>query len=431
MAGPIYDRMAASGIGSVLADMSEKRQQRAILEQQKQREEAAMRSQVLVAYMQNPSERTYAAAQAAGVQLPTWQPTPQEAFTNRFYSDAASGMASGQAATFDPAYAAVADPKLAAAKPFMDYAGRRFNYANAGTLPPEVFGAQLTEDKVVPTGYEAGQLTETNRHNVSTETETSRHNRVGEGFEGQRTAAQTFKDRLQAALYGENTRQARNPASGYTAAHAVKGGSAAASPENTQEVEALAKQLASGQITFSNVPKELRPAVSALIEQRGEMIVPDSYRKQTQALNGGYAALDKLEEALTKYEKAQGGAKILALRELQNQTSAFTRTLGRAMGEKGVFTDPDKADFERMLSPGTVPTIVSPEWARTYLGNARGFLDSIQKRNESYFNSMQSGGGGKAYDAETEQRISAVAKQFFNGDRNAAVKALRERGKIQ
>ena len=51
------------------------------------------------------------------------------------------------------------------------------------------------------------------------------------------------------------------------------------------------------------------------------------------------------------------------------------------MGEKGVFTDQDNANFKKLLGPGLVLSTTDPQLAHKQIGDIRGLLDQVTERN--------------------------------------------------
>ena len=75
-------------------------------------------------------------------------------------------------------------------------------------------------------------------------------------------------------------------------------------------------------------------------------------------------AVDAVKQGVAEFQKTSlmhPIDKAMAGVRLNNTMTALSRTVGRNMGEKGVFTDQDKADFTKFLGPGIIFSTLAPE----------------------------------------------------------------------
>ena len=114
--------------------------------------------------------------------------------------------------------------------------------------------------------------------------------------------------------------------------------------------------------------------VTGILNRQSGEIMPVGGGQRTAAVpQGEFGKLDEGVAALTAIDAVKQGIeefqktslmdpidKAMAGMRLNNTATALSRTVGRNMGEKGVFTDQDKADFTRFLGPGIVLSTLSP-----------------------------------------------------------------------
>lgn len=105
-------------------------------------------------------------------------------------------------------------------------------------------------------------------------------------------------------------------------------------------------------------------------------------RAELQQTLAAETVLDKFEKTLAEWLNDKSVANGIRLRA---QREAFSRLLGRALGEKGVFTDYDKADFARVLGPGLVLSTADPQLAYQQIEDIRTLLNDIKKRKSELY----------------------------------------------
>lgn len=72
---------------------------------------------------------------------------------------------------------------------------------------------------------------------------------------------------------------------------------------------------------------------------------------------------------------------------LTNSVQAMSRTVGRSLGEKGVFTDADKADFATYLNPGSLISAASPDYALKQFQSAKKLMARAMGQTAKTFQS--------------------------------------------
>jgi hypothetical protein len=233
----IYDRMANSGLDSVLADMQQNRQRRQVMEEQQRRHDEAMKAQYLQSLMAGqPYERRVAIAKQYGIAAPEYVPNEQETAA-RALAERQRGIVEGW--TPDKFQSDTAAMTLVTDK--------TPNQSTSETMRDRSY---MSPDDFIKKLRIGGGL-DMSAQQRGTLDETIRHNKVGEGFEGQKTAAQAFRDyaagkhsNAQTGYAGAQTEtevQKRTPGSDFNKAHvervagaatATAGAKAAANPAN-------------------------------------------------------------------------------------------------------------------------------------------------------------------------------------------------------
>jgi hypothetical protein len=150
-------------------------------------------------------------------------------------------------------------------------------------------------------------------------------------------------------------------------------------PGNTTDpVESFAEQVLSNQLEITAVPSKLRPLVSMHIANSGGIIIPKPLQTKLMQFTEAREAVDTIYDSIEAYQQARGVNKVWAAHKTSSTVSALTRLVGRSLGEKGVFTDADKADFTRLLSPGTVLTLTSPDRAQAWVKQVEALMNRVE-----------------------------------------------------
>lgn len=161
-----------------------------------------------------------------------------------------------------------------------------------------------------------------------------------------------------------------------------------------EDAKNFAGRVATGEMTIGEVPRDSRAAV--LRSLGSSKIIPAKIRGELGGMNAAEAATDQFEKTLTQYLNSKSPADAIRLRA---QREGFTRILGRALGEKGVFTDYDKADFARVLGPGLIISTASPELAYQQIQDVRDLLNGVRQRKlEGYFKTFSNKPGTDPFD---------------------------------
>ena len=145
-------------------------------------------------------------------------------------------------------------------------------------------------------------------------------------------------------------------------------------------VESFTEQVLTNQLEFSAIPAKLKPLVSLKIAQRGGVIVPEKLQGKLMQFTEAKEAVDTVQHAIADYQKAEGTEAVWALYNLNSKIDGLTRIVGRALGEKGVFTDADKADFKKLMSPGVMLTLANPDRASKWVGEVNGILGRVENQ---------------------------------------------------
>lgn len=143
-------------------------------------------------------------------------------------------------------------------------------------------------------------------------------------------------------------------------------------------IASMAEQVLTKQIEFSAVPAKLKPLVSLEIAQNGGVIVPQTLQSKLMQFTEAREAVDTIYDSLESYIKSEGTGALWAGYSYKAKVDALTRLVGRSLGEKGVFTDADKADFTKILSPGTILSLTNPERAQSWVREVEGIMNRVE-----------------------------------------------------
>ena len=112
-------------------------------------------------------------------------------------------------------------------------------------------------------------------------------------------------------------------------------------------------------------------------------------------------SIDEIEGALGRFKQASWFTspmeKGLAANELRSKVSGLSTSIGRTLGERGVFTDADRATFKQILNPGLVLTDLAPEEADKRLNDLRNFVNYVKEKKIKSYQMVNPGtvfGGG-------------------------------------
>jgi hypothetical protein len=207
---------------------------------------------------------------------------------------------------------------------------------------------------------------------------------------------------------------------------ANKGTTAAAGGGTPEaELDNWAKMLNSGEATLSQVPLGRNGSFRNAVIQRlmgGNMAVmtPKMQEKLTQFIPAN-AAVDKIEETLSRMLNSEGLEKGAASLQLAAEVKGLSRLVGRSIGEKGVFTDQDKNDFATLMMPGgsswTAPVIamMAPEMAADRLKNLRALMARVKQRE---FAGVEERTGGRTLPGSGQEEPTWIIDAQGNPVRN-------------
>lgn len=145
-------------------------------------------------------------------------------------------------------------------------------------------------------------------------------------------------------------------------------------------IDSFVEQVLTNQLEFTAIPAKLKPLVSLKIAQTGGVIVPEKLQGKLMQFTEAKEAVDTVQQAIQSYTSAEGTEAMWAAYNLNSKIDGLTRIVGRALGEKGVFTDADKADFRKLMSPGLLFTLSSPERASKWIEQVNGILNRVEQQ---------------------------------------------------
>jgi hypothetical protein len=145
-------------------------------------------------------------------------------------------------------------------------------------------------------------------------------------------------------------------------------------------IDSFAEQVLTNQISFESIPSKYRPVVSLKIAQRGGVVIPPKLQDKLMHFTEAREAVNTIYDAVESYQDARGVEKAWAGYKLNSTIDALTRTVGRALGEKGVFTDQDKVDFRKLLSPGIVVSLTDPARAAKWVKDVEGLMNRVEQK---------------------------------------------------
>ena len=204
-----------------------------------------------------------------------------------------------------------------------------------------------------------------------------------------------------ASMYGADQRlkgSKLTAGSRVQAANIAAGAIAGLPPTANQDgIGMWAGQLAEGRTTIGQIPDRqpgfpkggYRTAVMLRLHQTGQKPLPPAMLEKMNSFIPAETAIAKLEDTLDRYANPNlsPGERAQALLQFRAEREGFTRLVGRAMGEKGVFTDQDAAAFATLLAPNVLITGVAPGFAKDRLGEVRKVMENIREREfAGYFN---------------------------------------------
>jgi hypothetical protein len=159
---------------------------------------------------------------------------------------------------------------------------------------------------------------------------------------------------------------------------------ARAVPEQDDEIlSSLAQQVASGQLKPSQIPgkPEYKRAVLAKIGMSGTAIPDPKFLEKMDQFSTAQSMMGSLTESINNFKNAKGIVESTkALAQVSAEREAFSRLVGRSLGEKGVFTDQDKEDFARVLTTSTPVLAWAPSWSEERAKRLGKVMETVRKR---------------------------------------------------
>lgn len=193
-------------------------------------------------------------------------------------------------------------------------------------------------------------------------------------------------------------------------------------------VDNMASKVATGEVPLSQIPVPggLRAAVLTNLATSDTAIPNKDLLAKLSQFNDAGGAVEELKARLADVEAAQATGDPIAMArtvyEFDVARNAMSRFVGRAMGEKGVFTDQDKADFARLLGYGMVATAVIPSLSRDRLAGIDSIMERIYTRNFNEYeqrvgSKLKLGAGAKNVpDASVPRVIGEIRKVTSRAD---------------
>lgn len=165
-------------------------------------------------------------------------------------------------------------------------------------------------------------------------------------------------------------------------------------PEGDPAIDTFADQVHTGQIQFSSIPVKYKAAVSKHLGFNKQGILTPAQATKLDQFIPAEAAVEKLEGSLQKFldtPATSPGDKVAAALQYEAERSGLTRLVGRALGEKGVFTDEDKKDFAKLLGTGIVGATIMPSVAQGRLKEIKSLMEKVRTREFENFKSRTGG----------------------------------------
>lgn len=161
-----------------------------------------------------------------------------------------------------------------------------------------------------------------------------------------------------------------------------------------------ATMLSTGEAKLAQVPlRERTKVVNKMFGMNLAILTPQMESKLDQ-FHEASQALSKIEEDLAGLREAKTAAEKLEwATQLNADVNGLSRTVGRSLGEKGVFTDADKKDFASIvgfgagLMPGgaAVGALFAPDAADARLKKLQDFMEKVKTERIKSF-SKRTGG---------------------------------------
>ncbi len=164
-----------------------------------------------------------------------------------------------------------------------------------------------------------------------------------------------------------------------------------------------AQMLSTGEIkTLSSVPRERgfrTKVVNKMFDLHLAILTPKLEAK-IDHFNEARSSLDHIADQLQSLKDAKGfKANSEEALQLEADVNGLSRAVGRAMGEKGVFTDADKADFASIMGfgagvfPGStaVMALITPEASEARIKKLYQLMDRVKDREITNFGKRSGG----------------------------------------
>lgn len=137
-------------------------------------------------------------------------------------------------------------------------------------------------------------------------------------------------------------------------------------------------------VSIANVPMGLRNLVMKKLGASDAVLMSKPMMDKFAQFIPAEAAINELDAAVDEYSKSSitedpVQTAVLGLK-LKAKIGAFSRLIGRATGEKGVFTDEDAQAFKDYLAPlGILGATLDPDMAKSSLADARALMQKTKE----------------------------------------------------
>lgn len=146
-----------------------------------------------------------------GITLPDVQPSDEDVVNSTYWKGIRQQVEGhpGQPLNVDPVLSGIIDPKLAAAKPWMETTGQRYTYTNPQQLPPAVVNAQGVSDKLLEDANEKAKREQQQQQFTTTLSEIEKPKLAADitlkGAQAGEARAKAGEAGAHAGLYGAQT----------------------------------------------------------------------------------------------------------------------------------------------------------------------------------------------------------------------------------
>lgn len=165
-----------------------------------------------------------------------------------------------------------------------------------------------------------------------------------------------------------------------------------------EELDALAARFNLGEPVGVAIPtgkegNKTKVAFGKSLVASGKPRITKDQEKSLTAFDQGSVAVDTIRKRLTelrsKINKGTPVEEEEAIKQYMSSTSAFAAQIGRALNERGAFSERDRKTYQALLSPGLIRTLAVTGEAEKYLDDlkdhmARSKAQAVKSFNENH-----------------------------------------------